>query len=78
MAVGGHRPEKPNTYEAEDLLLFEGGWPMTTPRVLTEGKDLHVGEAINSDVHPPRGGGEMPLGFTGDGICPTSGNGSGG
>lgn len=63
LAVGGVRPEKPNTYEANDLLLFEGARPMTKPRVLTEGLDLHVGEGINSDQHPPRGGGALPLGF---------------
>ena len=66
VAVGGIRSLTPNTYEAEDLLLFEGEWPQQTPRVLTEGMDLHVGEAINSDQHPPRGGGAMPLGFTAD------------
>jgi dipeptidyl aminopeptidase/acylaminoacyl peptidase len=66
-AVGGIRALKPNTYEANDLLLFEGSWPLTTPRVLTEGKDLHVGEGVNSDQHPPRGGGELPVGFTGGG-----------
>jgi dipeptidyl aminopeptidase/acylaminoacyl peptidase len=32
--------------------------------VLTEGHDLHVGEGINFDQHPPRGGGGFPLGFT--------------
>jgi dipeptidyl aminopeptidase/acylaminoacyl peptidase len=58
---------RPNTYEANDLLLFEGAWPCRSPRVLTEGLDLHVGEGINSDQHAPRGGGEMPLGFTADG-----------
>jgi dipeptidyl aminopeptidase/acylaminoacyl peptidase len=66
-AVGGIRAAKPNTYEAEDLILFEGPWPRTRPRVLTEGHDLHVGEGINSDQHPPRGGGALPLGFTAGG-----------
>ena len=64
VAVGGIRPSRPNTYEANDLLLFEGPWPHGSPRVLTEGLDLHVGEGVNSDMHPPRGGGAMPLGFT--------------
>ena len=64
MAVGGIRPGKPNTYEANDLLLFEGAWPTGSPRVLTEKHDLHVGEGVNSDQHPPRGGGATPLGFT--------------
>lgn len=67
VAVGGIRPLDPNSYEIDDLLLFEGNWPMTAPRVLTAGADLHVGEGINSDQHPPRGGGEPPLGFTADG-----------
>ena len=66
-AVGGIRPAKPNTYEANDLLLFEGQWPLRAPRVLTEGLDLHVGEGISSDQHPPRGGGALPLGFTAGG-----------
>jgi dipeptidyl aminopeptidase/acylaminoacyl peptidase len=66
-AVGGIRPAKPNTYEANDLLLFEGSWPQLSPKVLTDGLDLHVGEGVNSDQHPPRGGGELPLGFTADG-----------
>jgi dipeptidyl aminopeptidase/acylaminoacyl peptidase len=65
-AVGGIRPAKPNTYDANDLLLFEGAWPQLSPRVLTERLDLHAGEGINSDQHPPRGGGELPLGFTSD------------
>ncbi|MEQ1833768.1 MAG: S9 family peptidase [Candidatus Eisenbacteria bacterium] len=63
LAVGDIRHGKPNTYEASDLLLFEGAWPQTQPRVLTKGLDLHVGEGINSDQHPPRGGGAFVLGF---------------
>ena len=63
-AIGAVRAVKPNTYEANELLLFEGKWPLAAPRVLTEGHDMHVGEGINSDVHPPRGGGALPLGFT--------------
>ena len=66
-AIGGVRAPKPNTYEANDLLLFAGAWPQGSPKVLTERLDLHVGEGISSDQHPPRGGGELPLGFTADG-----------
>ena len=66
LAVGDIRQGKPNTYEASDLLLFEGAWPQTQPRVLTHGLDLHVGEGINSDQHPPRGGGAFVLGFSAD------------
>lgn len=70
-AVGGVRSEQPNSYDISDLLLFDGAWPMRTPRVLTQGSDLAIGEGINSDQHPPRGGGEPPLGFTADGgiVC---------
>ena len=67
LAVGGVRAVKANTYEANHLLLFEGARPQTQPRVLTKGLDLHVGEGINSDQHPPRGGGGFPLGFTAGG-----------
>jgi dipeptidyl aminopeptidase/acylaminoacyl peptidase len=66
-AVGAIHPTTPNSYEADDLLLFEGAGPRPSLRVLTEGRDLHVGEGITSDQHPPRGGGEMPLGFTAGG-----------
>ncbi len=67
VAIGGVRPEQPNSYDLADLLLFEGTWPMRSPRVLTQGSDLDVGQSINSDQHAPRGGGEPPLGFTADG-----------
>ena len=73
-AVGGIRSAKPNTYETNDLLLFEGAGTdpsseraSRSPRVLTQDLDLHVGEGINSDQHPPRGGGELPLAFTAGG-----------
>lgn len=70
-AIGGTRPEPPNSYDLDDLLLFEGAHPMRTPRVLTENSGLHIGQTINSDQHAPRGGGETPLGFTADGgiVC---------
>ncbi len=67
VAVGASRAAKANTYEANHLLLFEGAWPQTVPRVLTQGLDLHVGEGISSDQHAPRGGGVSPLGFTASG-----------
>lgn len=69
LAVGGVRPEPPRSYDQNDLLLFEGAWPMTAPRVLTEGRDLAVGEGISGDQHPPRGGGAMPLALTRDGAA---------
>jgi dipeptidyl aminopeptidase/acylaminoacyl peptidase len=66
-AVGGIRPDPPRSYDQNDLLLFEGAWPMTEPRVLTAGLDLAVGENTSGDQHPPRGGGALPLAFTSDG-----------
>jgi len=66
-AVGGVRPEPPRSYDQNDLLLFEGAWPMTRPRALTAGMELAVGETTSADQHPPRGGGALPLAFTDDG-----------
>jgi dipeptidyl aminopeptidase/acylaminoacyl peptidase len=67
VAVGGVRPSPPRSYDRNDLLLLEGAWPMTTPRVLGEGRDLAVGEGLSGDQHPPRGGGALPLALTPDG-----------
>lgn len=67
LAVGGVRPSPPRSYDQNDVLLFDGPWPLTTPTVLTEGLDLAVGETTSSDQHPPRGGGSLPLAFTADG-----------
>ncbi|MBI5711240.1 MAG: S9 family peptidase [Candidatus Eisenbacteria bacterium] len=63
-AVGGIRPSPPRSYDQPDLLLFEGRWPRTAPRVLTQDYDGDIGDGISADQHPPRGGGAMPLGFT--------------
>jgi dipeptidyl aminopeptidase/acylaminoacyl peptidase len=64
LAVGGIRPTPPRSYDRNDLLLFEGAWPMTSPRVLGEGRELAVGEGLSGDQHPPRGGGALPLSIT--------------
>ncbi len=69
LAVGGIRPSPPRSYDRNDLLLFEGAWPMTTPRVLGEGRDLAVGEGVSGDQHPPRGGGAAPLAITPSGLA---------
>lgn len=66
-AIGGVRPEPPRSYDQNDLLLFEGAWPLREPRVLTAGLELAVGETTSGDQHPPRGGGALPLAFTADG-----------
>lgn len=67
LAWGGVRPKPIRSYDQNDVLLFEGAWPLTAPRVLTAGKDLAVGETTSGDMHPPRGGGSLPLAFSADG-----------
>ena len=66
-AIGGVRPATPRSYDQNDLLLFEGPWPLRAPKALTAEMDLAVGETTSSDQHPPRGGGGLPLAFTADG-----------
>lgn len=66
-AIGAVRPASVRTYDQNELLLFEGAWPHTRPKVLTAGMDLAVGENVSSDQHHPRGGGGLPLAFTDDG-----------
>jgi dipeptidyl aminopeptidase/acylaminoacyl peptidase len=51
-----------HSYEQPRLLVAAGRWPRSaTP--LAAGYDFPFGEGINSDQHPPRGGGQVPLGF---------------
>lgn len=66
VAVGGIRPERPRSYDQNDLLLFDGA-NAVAPRVLTRAYDFDLGDGLASDQHPPRGGGALPLGFTPDG-----------
>jgi dipeptidyl aminopeptidase/acylaminoacyl peptidase len=69
LAVGSPQSGPPHSYDQNELLLFEGVWPMTEPHVLTLAHDLAVGEGISSDQHPPRGGGAVPLALTLDGAA---------
>ncbi|HET7224933.1 MAG TPA: S9 family peptidase [Candidatus Eisenbacteria bacterium] len=63
-AVGGIWPEQPRSCNSNDVLLFEPGpLPRRAPRVLTKQWGFEIGDGINSDQHPPRGGGAMPLAF---------------
>jgi dipeptidyl aminopeptidase/acylaminoacyl peptidase len=61
LAVGGVRPQSPRSYDRNDLLLFDGAWPMSSPRALLAERDLAIGEGLSGDTHPPRGGGAPPL-----------------
>jgi dipeptidyl aminopeptidase/acylaminoacyl peptidase len=67
LAVVGIENTKPHSYEQMNLLLFESAWPMTRYKVLNPNRDYAIGEGIASDQHPPRGGGEQPLGWSADG-----------
>ena len=67
-AVGSVLAEAARSYDQSELLLFEGAWPMTTPRRLTAPLDLAINEGLSADQHPPRGGGAKPLAFTEGGL----------
>jgi dipeptidyl aminopeptidase/acylaminoacyl peptidase len=60
IAVIASQYEGPRSYEQPRLFLARGAWPRRVER-LAAGYDFPFGEAINSDLHPPRGGGECPL-----------------
>ena len=48
------------TYQQPGLFTAQGAWPAEAKRVAAE-YDFPFGEGINSDQHPPRGGGAVPL-----------------
>src|SRR5258706_1819700 len=50
------------SYEQPRLLTAAGRWPRSAVP-LAPGHDFPFGEGVNSDQHPPRGGGQVPLGF---------------
>jgi dipeptidyl aminopeptidase/acylaminoacyl peptidase len=60
--IGYLQPEPVRSYDRPSLLHAEGAWPMK-PRDVGASHDFDFGEAISSDQHPPRGGGETPLAF---------------
>ena len=60
IAVIATQYEGPRSYEQPRLFLARGEWPRGVER-LAPGYDFPFAEAINSDQHPPRGGGECPL-----------------
>jgi dipeptidyl aminopeptidase/acylaminoacyl peptidase len=69
LAIGAVLTGAAHSYDQNELLLFEGAWPMKAPSVLTVGRDLAVGEGLASDQHPPRGGGGVPLAITESGLA---------
>ena len=63
IAIIGYLQSKPvRSYDRPSLLLAEGTWP-AKPRDVGASHDFDFGEAISSDQHPPRGGGDTPLAF---------------
>lgn len=68
LAVGVRTVDPPRSYDQPDLFLFAPPFPSRLPAVLTEGYDFEAGQSsIASDLHPPRGGGSVPLAFVEDG-----------
>jgi dipeptidyl aminopeptidase/acylaminoacyl peptidase len=64
LAAGNPGTEPPRSYDQPVLFLFAPPWPARAPRVLPADYDFEVGaSSIASDVHPPRGGGNVPLAF---------------
>ena len=60
--IGFLEPKAPRSYDRPSLLYAEGEWPAKV-RDVGAACDFDFGEAISSDQHPPRGGGETPLSF---------------
>ena len=67
LATGDIRPERFRSCDPVRLLLFEGEWPRSAARALTEHVDFDFNETVSGDQHAPRGGGGMPLAFAADG-----------
>ena len=71
IALIATRFEGPRSYEQPGLYLARGEWPRRDLERLAPGYDFPFGEAISSDQHPPRGGGECPLAIAADGSVVT-------
>jgi len=65
------RFEGPRTYEQPELWLARGAWPRRELTRLAASYDFPFAEGINSDQHPPRGGGACPLAILLDGAVVT-------
>jgi len=68
LATGGLVQDPPRSYDQPELVLFEPPFPARRGRVVSAGHDFEVGQSsIASDLHPPRGGGSVPLAFVDNG-----------
>jgi dipeptidyl aminopeptidase/acylaminoacyl peptidase len=64
LATGVLMQDPPRSYDQPDLFVFEPPYPARRARVLTGPYDFEAGQSsISSDLHPPRGGGSVPLAF---------------
>jgi dipeptidyl aminopeptidase/acylaminoacyl peptidase len=67
VAIGDLRPEAPRSADPARLFVFDGPWPRSAGRALSEAIDFDFGDTVSGDQHAPRGGGAQPLGFSADG-----------
>jgi dipeptidyl aminopeptidase/acylaminoacyl peptidase len=64
LGTGTLLQDPPRSYDQPDVFLFEPPFPARVARVLTGAYAFEAGESsIASDLHPPRGGGSVPLAF---------------
>jgi dipeptidyl aminopeptidase/acylaminoacyl peptidase len=67
IAMIGTESREPSTYDQPGLFVARGPWPRREIRRLARSYDFPFGEALMSDQHPPRGGGECPFAIGPDG-----------
>ncbi len=67
--IGAVLPEKHSSYDQMTLLEIAGARPVTAPRVVPKTGRTTWGDGVNSDQHPPRGGGSTPLAWAADGAA---------
>jgi dipeptidyl aminopeptidase/acylaminoacyl peptidase len=64
LAAGTRVEDPPRSYDQPDLVLFAPPFPARRGTVVTERYEFEAGQSsIASDLHPPRGGGSVPLAF---------------
>lgn len=70
VTLGGELTGPPHAYDQWDVLVHGaagGAWPLAPATVVNADRDHALGEGVNSDQHPPKGGGQLPLAATPDG-----------
>lgn len=65
--IAAKNGESARSYNQADLRIVEGPWPMRESKVINPDGKFAVGEDVNSDQHPPRGGGAVPLAWLANG-----------